>query len=85
MDEPARTGRAPGSPGCGGTFIGFPIGALLAGGSEIPTFLSYLVEKKLTMPGAATVAASRHFSRGRASSVPSSSVAPSVFSATGRT
>jgi putative tricarboxylic transport membrane protein len=31
-----------------GTFIGFPIGALPAGGSEIPTFLSYLVEKKLT-------------------------------------
>ena len=30
-----------------GTFIGFPIGALPAGGSEIPTFLSYLVEKKL--------------------------------------
>jgi putative tricarboxylic transport membrane protein len=31
-----------------GTFIGFPIGALPAGGSEIPTFLSYMVEKKLT-------------------------------------
>ena len=31
-----------------GTFIGFPIGALPAGGSEIPTFLSYLVEKKLS-------------------------------------
>lgn len=30
-----------------GTVIGFPIGALPAGGSEIPTFLSYLVEKKL--------------------------------------
>ena len=27
---------------------GFPIGALPAGGSEIPTFLSYLVEKRLT-------------------------------------
>src|ERR687898_319395 len=31
-----------------GTFLGFPIGALPAGGSEIPTFLSYLVEKRLT-------------------------------------
>ena len=30
-----------------GTLIGFPIGALPAGGSEIPTFLSYLVEKRL--------------------------------------
>jgi putative tricarboxylic transport membrane protein len=30
-----------------GTAIGFPIGALPAGGSEIPTFLSYLVEKRL--------------------------------------
>jgi putative tricarboxylic transport membrane protein len=31
-----------------GTFIGFPIGALPAGGSEIPTFLSYLTEKRLS-------------------------------------
>ena len=31
-----------------GTFLGFPIGALPAGGSEIPTFLSYLIEKKLS-------------------------------------
>src|SRR3712207_6642513 len=31
-----------------GTFLGFPIGALPAGGSEIPTFLSYLLEKRLT-------------------------------------
>ncbi|WP_127751791.1 tripartite tricarboxylate transporter permease [Devosia sp. 1566] len=31
-----------------GTFIGFPIGALPAGGSEIPTFLSYAVEKRLS-------------------------------------
>jgi putative tricarboxylic transport membrane protein len=30
-----------------GTFLGFPIGALPAGGSEIPTFLSYLAEKRL--------------------------------------
>jgi putative tricarboxylic transport membrane protein len=31
-----------------GTAIGFPIGALPAGGSEIPTFLSYAVERRLT-------------------------------------
>ncbi|OQM74818.1 tripartite tricarboxylate transporter permease [Manganibacter manganicus] len=31
-----------------GTFIGFPIGAMPAGGAEIGTFLSYSVEKQLT-------------------------------------
>jgi putative tricarboxylic transport membrane protein len=31
-----------------GTAFGFPIGALPAGGSEIPTFLSYLTEKRLS-------------------------------------
>lgn len=31
-----------------GAAIGFPIGSLPAGGSEIPTFLSYLTEKRLT-------------------------------------
>jgi putative tricarboxylic transport membrane protein len=31
-----------------GTGIGFPIGALPAGGSEIPTFLSYAVERRIT-------------------------------------
>ena len=31
-----------------GTAIGFPIGALPAGGAEIPTFLSYSIEKNLT-------------------------------------
>lgn len=31
-----------------GTLFGFPIGALPAGGAEIPTFLSYYTEKKLT-------------------------------------
>ncbi len=31
-----------------GTLIGFPFGTIPAGGSEIPTFLSYAVEKKLT-------------------------------------
>jgi putative tricarboxylic transport membrane protein len=30
-----------------GTALGFPFGALPAGGTEIPTFLSYFVEKKL--------------------------------------
>lgn len=30
-----------------GTLIGFPIGAMPAGGAEVPTFLSYYVEKKL--------------------------------------
>lgn len=31
-----------------GTFIGFPFGTIPAGGSEIPTFLSYAVERKLS-------------------------------------
>jgi putative tricarboxylic transport membrane protein len=31
-----------------GTALGFPIGAMPAGGAEIPTFLSYYTEKKLT-------------------------------------
>jgi len=31
-----------------GTALGFPFGALPAGGAEVPTFLSYAVEKKLT-------------------------------------
>src|SRR5438093_7049439 len=31
-----------------GTLCGFPIGALPAGGAEIPTFLSYSTEKRLT-------------------------------------
>ncbi|MGH7321787.1 MAG: tripartite tricarboxylate transporter permease, partial [Candidatus Rokuibacteriota bacterium] len=31
-----------------GTLFGFPIGALPAGGAEIPTLLSYLTEKRLT-------------------------------------
>jgi putative tricarboxylic transport membrane protein len=30
------------------TFIGFPFGTIPAGGTEIPTFLSYATEKKLT-------------------------------------
>jgi len=31
-----------------GTALGFPFGALPAGGAEIPTFLSYLLEKRLS-------------------------------------
>jgi putative tricarboxylic transport membrane protein len=31
-----------------GTALGFPFGAIPAGGAEIPTFLSYITEKKLT-------------------------------------
>lgn len=31
-----------------GTCIGFPLGALPAGGTEIPTFLAYLTEKRLS-------------------------------------
>jgi putative tricarboxylic transport membrane protein len=30
-----------------GTFLGFPIGALPAGGAEVPTMLSYAIEKRL--------------------------------------
>jgi putative tricarboxylic transport membrane protein len=31
-----------------GTFLGFPLGVIPAGGSEVPTFLSYSIEKKLS-------------------------------------
>jgi putative tricarboxylic transport membrane protein len=31
-----------------GTLIGFPIGAMPAGGAEVPTFLSYYIEKMLS-------------------------------------
>jgi putative tricarboxylic transport membrane protein len=31
-----------------GSALGFPIGAMPAGGSEIPTFLSYFIEKRLS-------------------------------------
>ena len=34
-------------PWLAGTALGFPFGALPAGGTEIPTFLSYFLEKKL--------------------------------------
>ena len=47
-----------------GTAIGFPIGALPAGGAEIPTFLSYNLEKRLNPQGA--VGQGRHRGRRRA-------------------
>ncbi|MFC3995699.1 tripartite tricarboxylate transporter permease [Nocardiopsis sediminis] len=31
-----------------GSFLGFPFGALPAGGSELPTFLSYMLERRLS-------------------------------------
>ena len=34
-----------------GTAIGFPFGAVPAGGAETPTFLSYILERKLHKPG----------------------------------
>jgi putative tricarboxylic transport membrane protein len=36
------------APWLRGTALGFPIGTLPAGGSEIPTFLSYVIEKRLS-------------------------------------
>jgi putative tricarboxylic transport membrane protein len=36
-----------GSRGCAAPLIGFPIGAMPAGGAEIGTFLSYATEKRL--------------------------------------
>jgi putative tricarboxylic transport membrane protein len=42
-DEWSRSWR----PWLRGTAIGFPLGALPAGGAEIPTFLSYAVERRL--------------------------------------
>ena len=43
-DEWRRSWR----PWLRGTLLGFPIGALPAGGAEIPTFLSYSLEKRLS-------------------------------------
>ncbi len=42
-DEWSRSWR----PWLRGTLLGFPIGALPAGGAEIPTFLSYALERRL--------------------------------------
>ena len=43
-----RTGGGRGRPWLRATAIGFPFGTMPAGGAEIPTFLSYAIEKKLT-------------------------------------
>jgi putative tricarboxylic transport membrane protein len=43
-DEWSRSWR----PWLRGTAIGFPFGVLPCGGSEIPTFMSYMVEKRLS-------------------------------------
>jgi putative tricarboxylic transport membrane protein len=43
----AQDWSRPGSPGCAARLIGFPIGAMPAGGAEIGTFLSYATEKRL--------------------------------------
>ena len=43
-DDLARSWK----PWLRGTALGFPFGALPAGGAEIPTFLSYVTEKKLS-------------------------------------
>ena len=57
---PRRTRRGPAGPGAArdwrrswkpwlrGAAIGFPFGALPAGGAEVPTFLSYATEKRLS-------------------------------------
>jgi putative tricarboxylic transport membrane protein len=44
----AQDWRRSWGPWLRGTLFGFPIGALPAGGAEIPTFLSYSTEKKLS-------------------------------------
>src|SRR5690606_11824378 len=44
LDEWRRSWK----PWLRGTFIGFPIGTLPAGRAEIPTFLSYTLEKRLS-------------------------------------
>jgi putative tricarboxylic transport membrane protein len=43
-DEWSRSWR----PWLRGSFLGFPLGSLPAGGAEIPTFLSYALEKRLS-------------------------------------
>ena len=42
----ARTGAVPCRPGCAAPAIGAPFGCIPAGGTEIPTFLSYATEKR---------------------------------------
>ena len=56
VDEPRRLKRSWG-PWLRGTAYGFPFGALPAGGAEIPTFLSYVTEKRIAPARAATSSA----------------------------
>ena len=49
-----------------GTLLGFPIGALPAGGSEIPTFLSYVIERRLSPRPRGVRPRGRDRGRGRA-------------------
>ena len=48
LPDPRRTCARSWKPWLRGTAFGFPFGALPAGGAEIPTFLSYATEKRLT-------------------------------------
>jgi putative tricarboxylic transport membrane protein len=52
LNGPARMTREEWSrswrPWLRGSFIGFPLGALPAGGTELPTFLSYQLEKRIS-------------------------------------
>ena len=60
--------RGRGSRWLRGTAFGFPFGAIPAGGAEIPTFLSFAIEKKLDQaPGRV-----RHAARSTASPAPES-------------
>ena len=47
LAEPRETVKRSWKPWLRGAAIGFPFGALPAGGAELPTFLSYSVEKQL--------------------------------------
>ena len=47
LDEPRGLERS-WQPWLRGTAFGFPFGAIPAGGAEIPTFLSYAIERKLS-------------------------------------
>ena len=48
-----------------GTALGFPFGALPAGGAETPTFLSYITERRLAAPGTRRVRRGRDRGRRR--------------------
>ena len=48
-----------------GTAIGFPFGTIPAGGTEIPTFLCYATERKLSQAPGRVRHHRRHRGRGR--------------------